>query len=304
MSLPAKLRSRTAVVLALATVGAGLGLGVGLTPAEAQVPGSGTQAVPTGPYVALGDSYTAGPLVPDQIVAAGLCLRSDHDYPALVAKALGSKRFTDASCSGATTNDMTHPQEFQADKPQFAALRRDTALVTVGIGGNDIGFSGIVLTCAAESLLDPDGAPCTHHYTKGGKDQLAARIRQTAPKIAAVLNGIRERSPRARILVVGYPDLLPQHGNGCWPAVPFASGDLPYLRGTETKLNTMLANQATKAGASYVDTYRSSIGHDLCTVPGRKWIEGVIPSKPAAPVHPNAAGMRNDAKQVLAALGR
>jgi lysophospholipase L1-like esterase len=297
VTLPAKLRSRTAVVLALAAVGAGVGLGVGLAPAGAEGP-------PTGPYVALGDSYTAGPLVPDQIVKAGLCLRSNHDYPALVAKALKSKKFVDASCSGATTDDMTHAQEFQAAKPQFAALRRNTALVTVGIGGNDIGFAGIVLTCAGESLLDPAGAPCTHHYTNGGTDQLAAKIRQTAPKIAAVLKGIKTRSPEARIVVVGYPDLLPQSGKGCWPTVPFAGGDLPYLRGVETKLNTMLAEQAAIAGASYVDTYRSSVGHDLCQSSNRKWVEGVIPDKPAAPVHPNAAGMRNDAKQVLAALGK
>ena len=64
----------------------------------------------------------------------------------------------------------------------------------------------------------------------------------------------------------------------------------------------MLAAQADEAGARYVDTYHSSIGHDVCTLPGTKWVEGLVPTAPAAPFHPNSLGMRNSASRVLATL--
>ena len=38
-----------------------------------------------GVYVALGDSYTSAPLVPNQYGQPIDCARSDHNYPSLVA---------------------------------------------------------------------------------------------------------------------------------------------------------------------------------------------------------------------------
>ncbi|MGD9528054.1 MAG: GDSL-type esterase/lipase family protein, partial [Pseudonocardia sp.] len=109
-------------------------------------------------------------------------------------------------------------------------------------------------------------------------------------------------APQARVLLVGYPALLPDTGPGCFPVVPFSAGDVDYLRGVEKKLNAMLAEQAAAAGADYVDTYTPSIGHDMCAAHGTRWVEGLIPTSPAAPAHPNAAGMRGMADAVLGAL--
>ena len=106
-------------------------------------------------------------------------------------------------------------------------------MVTLTIGGDDMGFSGIMETCAALSLTDLFGDPCQRHYTAGGTDLLAAAINATAPKVAAVLQGIHARAPLARVLLVGYPDILPSTGDGCLPVVPLAFGDVPYLRGLE-----------------------------------------------------------------------
>jgi lysophospholipase L1-like esterase len=133
-------------------------------------------------------------------------------------------------------------------------------------------------------------------------DELAKRVQATAPKVAAVLAAIRERAPAARILVVGYPVILPAAGPGCWPLMPIAVGDVAWLRTVEGQLNAMLAEQAAVAGAAFVDTYSSSVGHDVCALPGHKWVEGLVPTAPASPVHPNALGMANSAGQVLAAL--
>ena len=80
-------------------------------------------------YVALGDSYTAGPLIPVTQVANG-CFRSTNNYPSLVARALAVPTFVDVSCSGAQTKDMTTGQ-LPGVAPQFDALTPDTDLVSV-----------------------------------------------------------------------------------------------------------------------------------------------------------------------------
>jgi lysophospholipase L1-like esterase len=255
-----------------------------------------------GRYVALGDSYTSGPGIPDQVPGSYLCFRSDHNYPSLVAQALKPTSFADVSCAGATTGSMTGLQGLAA--PQFNAVGVQDRLVTVGIGGNDVGFALVAVICLVLAPLDPSGAPCRAHYTSGGTDQIAAAIAHTAPKIAAVLQGIHQRAPRARVLLIGYPDILPASAADCAPGVndPLAAGDIPWLNGEEKALNRMLARQAAANDATYVDTYRSSIGHDACQVPGTRWVEGVVDVQNAFTIHPNALGMLGDARQILAVL--
>jgi lysophospholipase L1-like esterase len=255
--------------------------------------------VPTG-YVALGDSFTAGPLVPNQSLNPLGCLRSSNDYPAVVARFLGLS-LRDVSCSGAQTRDMTQAQGVTPgpNPPQFNALRPDTAIVTVGIGGNDIGFSGIVQNCAT---WNPFGRPCRDDYVRNGQDELSNRIQATAPRIAAVVQGIRARSPQARIFVVGYPAILPESNFGCWPVMPLTFTDVGYLRNKEKELNAMLRTQAIANGARYVDTYTPSIGRDACKSPTVRWVEPILPANPAAPVHPNARGLAGMAGAVVNAI--
>jgi lysophospholipase L1-like esterase len=271
----------------------------------ALVPASPAVAADPGPYVALGDSYTAAPLVPNQVGMPLGCARSDHNYPSLVAPAAGASDFTDVSCSAATTKDMTAPQSVTlgTNAPQFDALRAATRLVTVGIGGNDVGLVGAALTCAQLGLTAPTGTACRSHFTNGdGSDRLSAQIAATAPKIAAVLRGIQQRSPLARIVLVGYPDVLPRTGNGCWPLVPLSPDDVRYFDGLIVQTNRMLAAQAAGAGVEYADTYSDSIGHDVCTLPGRRWFEGLVPTAPAYPLHPNGLGMKSMARTVTRVL--
>lgn len=256
-----------------------------------------------GPYVALGDSYTSGPLVPNPIADAGPCERSDHDYPALVAFARRVPAFRDVSCGGASTDAMWLAQ-LPGRAPQLDAVGPDARLVTLGIGANDINLMGIVSTCGALGLADPLGSPCKNHYTVGGVDQNEVSIRATSAKVALVLADIHRRAPHARVLVVGYPDIVPQDGPGCWPHVSIAPGDLPYVRSIERGLNTMLAGQSARNGATFVDTYSPSFGHDVCREAGTRWVEWLVLDSPAAPIHPNALAMVSDALQVLTALGR
>lgn len=66
----------------------------------------------------------------------------------------------------------------------------------------------------------------------------------------------------------------------------------------------MLAAQAAANDAEYVDTYADSIGHDVCKGLGERWFEGLIPTMPAFPIHPNALGEASMARSVLGVLGR
>jgi lysophospholipase L1-like esterase len=242
-------------------------------------------------------------LIPTQ--SGGLCLRSSRNYPSLTAAALGLS-LTDASCSGATTVEMTTAQTddgLTINAPQLNALTSSTSVVTLGIGGNDIGFIGIIETCAEESLTNPFGSPCTAHYTSGGTDQIAASISATGPKVAAVLSEIHRLAPSAQVYVVGYPDILPEHNSGCWPIVPIAYGDVSYLRQTEKRLNAMLSAEAAGYGATYVATSTPTVGHDVCQAAGTKWIEGLVPTSSAAPFHPNALGEAAMARALEATIG-
>ena len=265
------------------------------------VPGTAAARRAPQSYVSLGDSYTAGPIIPVQQTDPLGCLRSDHNYPHLVAAALGVSDFHDPSCSGAETGDMTNAQGVSPgpNPPQFDSLSTNTQLVTLGIGGNDIGFSEIVENCSSPT---PTGHPCQDHYVVNGHDELSDRIDMTAPKIAAVLQGIHQRAPRAHIFVVAYLAILPESGPGCWPQLPITPDDVPYLRGVEKKLNAMLATQAGTNGAKFVDAYTASIGHDACQIPGFRWVEPAVPASPAAPVHPNLFGMQGYAAAVLARI--
>ncbi|MEU1752988.1 SGNH/GDSL hydrolase family protein [Micromonospora matsumotoense] len=260
-------------------------------------------AVPTGRYVALGDSYTSGPLIPTQVDLN--CLRSNRNYPSLVAASAGSSSFADVSCSGATTDDIRYGGSGSlggALPPQLDAVTPNTALVTVQIGGNDIGFSSIISDCAQASFSSPLGSPCKNRYTAGGTDQLQARITATAPKVTAVLQAVRQAAPGARIVVLGYPAIVPDSGYGCWPLVPIAYQDVPYLRGVAKSLNAMLAGVAAANDAGYADVYTPSIGRDTCKSSGTRWVEGLVPESAAAPFHPNARGEQGMATALLATV--
>lgn len=268
---------------------------VAVLAASAALAGSASAAS----YVSLGDSYAAGPFIPSPVLPLG-CLKSDHNYPHLAAPSIGPLK--DPSCSGAKTDDMTNPQSVEIDgpnPPQHNSLEAGTEVVSVTIGGNDIGFSEIAQSCIT---LNPFSSPCKDKYDSGGKDQIAERIAATAPKVAAVLQGIHSRSPKARVYVVNYPAIFPETGSGCWPQMPISFSDAPYLRAKQQELNAMLATQAANNGAKLGNWYQASIGHDACKSSSVRWVEPLIPNNPAAPIHPNLRGMEGGAAVLVSAV--
>jgi lysophospholipase L1-like esterase len=184
---------------------------------------------------------------------------------------------------------------------QLTALAPDDRLVLLTLGGDDMGFMNVLKECVKLSFTRPWGSPCEAHYAPDGNDQLAAGVTAEASKMAGILAAIGARAPRARIVVVGYPDMFPQSG-GCWPAVPITNGDIAYLRGIEVKVNAMLAAAAKAAGATFVNTYAPTTGHDFCTPESVRDVEGLVPGSLALPFHPNARGQQAMANAVLAAI--
>lgn len=276
-------------------------------------------------YVALGDSWTADVVLldqdgpPDTTHAPIDCAQSHRNYPKLVARALGVKRFRDASCGSATTDDFANPQTGLplggTNPPQFDRLSRRTDLVTVGIGGNDAGIAAAGMDCL--NLLPVDnpvsqtgpGLPlggCKAKYTAGGVDRLAQQIRESQPKLVRAFRAIRRLAPRARILVVDYMAVVPDHG--CYPRVPATDTDMAYISAKFRQLNAMVRRAAERAKVEFVNTFRRTIGHDMCQGPRVRYAEVYGPSvnDPAVgvPAHPNAAGARAQAAAVLAHLRR
>ncbi len=291
--------TRIASALAVAVAAGGI---AAASPAAEEPASSG------GVYIALGDSYTSGPLVPMQHGDPIDCGRSDHNYPSLVAAALQPAVFVDVSCGSAKTKDMTEPQTGLpaggTNPPQFDALRADATLVTVGIGGNDAGLVGVAEECAQLGATDPNGTACRDHYAPGGVDSVEAKIEDARPKIDAVLRGIHAGSPNARVAIVGYPDVLPRDGTNCYPMIPLSPDDVKYIDGLIVRINKMIAEEAAKNDAEFIDTYDDSIGHDACKLPPDRWFEGLAPTEPAYPLHPNAKGLASMGKSAIAVLSK
>lgn len=257
-------------------------------------------------YVALGDSYSAGPLVPAQRVDPLGCLRSTNNYPAFLAGYLGVRTYADVTCSGAETADLDRRRQktiVPGPSPalQLEALSAETDLVTLGIGGNDYTlFGSMIDVCGKVAELDPTGAPCKRHFTRRGVDTKLRDATRIQKRVARVLRGVATRAPAAQVYVVGYPRLLPERGTCA--TVGFARGDYAWGNRVEKRLNRSLRRAAAESGATYVNLYPASRGHDACA--GREaWINGkdLNPLR-AANFHPFLKGMRGMAQDAYRQL--
>lgn len=197
--------------------------------------------------------------------------------------------------------------------PQFDRLTRSTDLVTVGIGGNDAGLAGAVISCLnllpsitllpGVGLPTPLGRPCEQQWVVGGIDTMSESIKAAKPKVVAALKAIKKRSPKARVILVNYLAGLPQTG-GCWPYQPVLNEDMEWLQKKFLELNGMLRSAAADGGAELADTYTPTIGRDVCQSPTVRYVEGLVPLSVngpaiAVPFHPNSAGANAQSAVVL-----
>jgi lysophospholipase L1-like esterase len=277
--------------LAVLVVAAILALALGAQVAQA--------AVSPLRYVALGDSYSAasGVLPPDP-AAPPECLRSIRNYPHAIAAATGAQ-LTDVTCGAAETKHFFEPQ-YSGVPPQLEAVKGNTQLVTMTIGGNDSGvFIDTVLSCGALGVLSlGQGSPCKDQYRSSFEDTIR---NTTYPALVRALQAVRAKAPHARVAILGYPWIMPPTG-GCYDKMPIASGDVPYVRGIQATLNDAIRRAAAATGATYVNFNAVSEGHDACQPIGVRWIEPVFQGTNPVIVHPNALGEREMAARTMSVL--
>jgi lysophospholipase L1-like esterase len=278
--------------------------GVAPVPADLSPAVAPTVDDPLDVYVAMGDSYTAAPLFPlDDALVIDDCLRSDSNYPTLVADELGIT-VDDVSCSGASTTSIFSDQKFttKTQPPQIDALSPDTDLVTVGIGANDFTFfSDMIFDCLAVADRDVQGDPCRQSNTNAaGRDRLRRNLVKIRANVQNVVEAISERAPGARVLLVGYPQIIPDEGT-CRPRLPLAVGDYAYTRDLNLRLARAVRNGGVSAGAEYVDLVTASQGHDICA--DQPWVAGIRgKDNRAAGLHPYPSEQEAVAALVLGML--
>jgi lysophospholipase L1-like esterase len=251
-------------------------------------------------YVALGDSYSAASgVLPPDVGAPLLCLRSSRNYPHVIAAETGA-RLTDVTCGAAETKHFTTAQ-YPGVAPQINAVNAQTDLITMTIGGNDSGvFIGAILSCGALGVITlGHGSPCKDLYGSSFQDTVRTK---TFPALVAALQAVRAKAPQARVAILGYPWIVPETG-GCFTKMPLARGDVPYLRALQSTLNDAVQRAAAATGATYVDMSEVSDGHDACKPIGVRWIEPVLQTTNPVVVHPNALGEAKMAAQAITVLG-
>lgn len=240
-------------------------------------------------YVALGDSYTAAPGVDPVEEASGACERSEVNYPKLVAGAYGGSTLIDVSCSGATIADLLDGQSLsggEATEPQVDSITAETDVVTISIGGNDIGALALLGGgCGVDGCENLD-IPA-----------IQAGLQQISTDLADLIEQVGARAPEARVLVIGYPQIAPE-GEGC-DAVPLEDDELTLAALLNSELVNAQRTGAENAGAEFVDLTEATSGHALCS--DDPWInDGDFDG--AAPFHPFEAEQRAAAAEIIDTL--
>jgi lysophospholipase L1-like esterase len=229
-------------------------------------------------YVALGDSYASGVGTRDYIDDSG-CRRSDAAYPSLLADAIGAD-LTFAACSGAKTGDVLNNQ--------LGGLSDSTDLVTITIGGNDTGWTGVVQQCAY-----PYPWTCTKEIAAAEafiRDALPARLND-------VYNAIEDAAPNAEVIVVGYPLLF--NGEECNAITRISPGEQAALNDAADLLGDVVGTVAASHGFQYADVRAAFDDHAVCD--DTEWLNGI--SYPIAEsYHPNKSGQSDGYFPIVSGL--
>lgn len=280
-------------------------------------------------YVAFGDSYSSGEGALDednyeegtnQDTGGNGCRRATTAYPYVVAAepaVPGQLHFV--ACSGARTWHMYESQNGQPPQFEMARLGTDVELVTVSIGGNDAGFSDILKECVAGMELLPwnDCAPDKEKSEYPVQDAFARLRGETPPHgggspktvpLQTVFRRIREEAPRARVLVVGYPQFFKTGGTNFFTCSGVSKTDQKWVNAKVKEMNDLIREEALSLGLEFVYTSDAFESHRLCEVGGgedREWFNDItfdeVGFPDAASFHPDDDGhvaMKNEIMKV------
>ncbi|AJK69316.1 SGNH/GDSL hydrolase family protein [Corynebacterium marinum] len=247
-------------------------------------------------YVALGDSYAALGGTSADTTGPDHCLRSSDNYPAGV---LADARVTgrDATCQGAVTADLLRPRHTGSGTipAQLDALTDSTELVTLSIGGNDIGF-GDIAGCFLTAMLAGRESDCAAAW----KESVAARMTGLPAQLDEVYRAIEERSGGARVIATGYLPLLAP-GDRCTEVELLGDADRAWVVSLTDEVNRIAAEAAERHGAEIV-LPEAAENHTGCAAPGDRWVDFLGSETGAFPMHPTPAGQAVMADAVLEKL--
>jgi lysophospholipase L1-like esterase len=221
--------------------------------------------------------------------------RSAVNYPHLVAAALGLD-LVDVTHSGATTADLLTDHQHGAP-PQASVLDGSEALVTVTIGGNDVGYVPLLVAAGlprAARSVPVLGPRLTELLDAGARDRALVEVAESLREVGRTL---RQRSPQARVLFVDYLTVLPPAGT---PTPPLSGADAALGRRVADTLERLTGEAAAETGCEWVRAAEASRAHHAWSAEPWTTRFGLpLPGRPA-PLHPNAAGMRGVADLVAA----
>lgn len=249
-------------------------------------------------YVAMGDSFSSGEGNPSFEVgtntAANKCHRSPYAYARLLSKDpalnLGTTAFV--ACSGATTENIVRGQ--YNEKAQTNALSKDTKVVTITIGGNDVGFGDFATACTT--------GPCD--YSTKAYSEIRRKINYELPeKLTRVFSAIDSKTSVAtKVYVIGYPHIAPSKmpTSACWPLnggfdrKDPATGDGAAVRNVVNELNQMIQKKVESYKStkfSFVNVNKSGSpfeGHDWCKTD--RYFQLIAVNSVPYSFHPNIKG--------------
>ncbi|NKZ05147.1 SGNH/GDSL hydrolase family protein [Actinomadura latina] len=224
------------------------------------------EAATRGSYVALGDSYSAGvgaEATPADHNPLDRCHRTSKAYYHDVAQTFRFAKGTSFwACSGATTDDVLDGRG--GEPPQIGRIGRDTSLVTLSIGGNDVGFSKVLAGCVVRL---PWSKGCT-----GQGEEIAGKMSDLRQDLPGLLGKIAARAPYARVIVMGYPKAFSEVSgvDGDNITVP----DQRWLNARAYALGQLIRQSAAEADArkaathapgsvEFIDAYSAFAGHEV-----------------------------------------
>ncbi|MCY9782593.1 SGNH/GDSL hydrolase family protein [Nocardiopsis sp. EMB25] len=261
-----------------------------------------------GNYVALGDSYSSGDGAGDydpSTAEPGGCWRSEHAYPRVIAEEFS---FTGAlafyACSSHKGADML--AEIGTPESQLERVTEHTSLVTVGIGGNDLGFIPVLRTCIVRMPLLESGV-CTAQ-----EDEILERMDRFEETLTEILGEVRDRAPDARILVLGYPRLFPEEPPSMYYTL--TTSDQTWLNSVGERFNDRIRDVVYRVdgqiyggrdvgSVEYVNVFSALTGFEVSAE--NAWLNGIVLGRlgegvrvDRASFHPTAQGQLSIAERV------
>lgn len=278
------------------------------------------EMIPTSPppakYVAMGDSYSSGeanaPYEAGTDQDSDLCHRSTMAYPRLVQSSLNLGATAFVACSGAVSSQIIN--EYNHDNtelPQAAFVSSETELVTITIGGNDVGFGDVLKTCTlstTESGTTEEKHQIEHDSCIQAIDDAQSNAQGALQnKLEGVFAGLRSLgSGNLQVVVAGYPNLFPVFGDISGSCVwgngnintsgrTVASDEVQASRQLHDDLDATIAAAVTATADDhihYVDPSSVFAGHELCR--SDPWFYNVVPHLDTidqkGSYHPNSSG--------------